>query len=345
MNVVIIGGGFCGALLAKELDMEKNIAVTLINKNPYFEYNPSAHKCITDPGYQKNIQVPFDQFLSNTSIITESVKEVTPTGIITESGHIDFDYAVLCVGSYYPVYLSSKQNVYTMSRSDEAKQIFKSLKNAKTVLLVGGGYVGTEIAGELSTKRSDLDIVFVQSHDRLLERNPLSVSTYAEKFLDKRDVQFLFNERVIAHPDENTYKTKSGKLIDADVCIWTTGTKVDTSFLRGFNQDLFEDSGHIKVNESLQLSGYPRLFAGGDITAIKEEKTARKAELHASLIATNLKRIYQKKSLKSYRQGKSPMVISLGDNHGVGQYGRLVITGRLSGIAKWMIEWWTLKRL
>ena len=66
MRVVIIGGGFCGASLAKELDDEEQISVTLIDKNPFFEYNPSAHKCLTNPWYQQNIRVAYDRFLSHT---------------------------------------------------------------------------------------------------------------------------------------------------------------------------------------------------------------------------------------------------------------------------------------
>jgi hypothetical protein len=38
------------------------------------------------------------------------------------------------------------------------------------------------------------------------------------------------------------------------------------------------------------------------------------------------------------------MVISLGDNYGIGQYGKVVIPGLLSGIGKWLIEWWTLRQ-
>jgi NADH dehydrogenase FAD-containing subunit len=86
------------------------------------------------------------------------------------------------------------------------------------------------------------------------------------------------------------------------------------------------------------------LFAGGDITAIDEEKTARKAELHAQVIATNIKRLHNGKSLVKYKTETSPMVISLGDNHGIGQYGRLLMPGLISGIGKWLIEWWTLRQ-
>ncbi|HMA83765.1 MAG TPA: FAD-dependent oxidoreductase [Candidatus Thermoplasmatota archaeon] len=344
MKVAILGGGFCGATLAKELDNEKDIQVTLIDKHSYFEYNPSAHKCLTNPGYQRHIQVPFSHFLHHTEIVTEPIKKLFPSEVHTRSKRIGFDYGVLCLGCSYPIFLENKKNVFTLTRSDDAKELFKALKDAKKVLIVGGGYIGTEIAGELATKRSDLQITMVHSHDRILERNTNFASKSALKFLKKRGVNFVFNDLVIDHPEDYKFKTKKGKTINADVCIWCAGVRADTSFLEGFSDSTVDKSGRIRVNESLQLVDYPHFFAGGDLTDIKEEKTARKAELHAKVIALNLRRMNQGKSLIPYTSGRSPMVISLGDNHGIGQYGKLVVPGLLSGIGKWLIEWWTLRQ-
>ena len=344
MKVVIVGGGFCGATIAKALDAVKDISVVLIDKNPFFEYNPSAHKILTQPSYQNNIRVSFDRFLSNTVIVTEKIKKITPREVQTESKIIKFDNAVLCLGCSYPIFLSSTENVFTMTRSEEAKVLFKELKKAKKVLVVGGGYIGTEIAGELATKRSDIETILVHSHDRILERCPSFSSSHAQKFLEKHGVQLLLNEKIVDHPGETVFITKKGKKIDGDSCIWCAGTKVDSSFLSGFQPLPVDVKGRIEVNESLQLPNHPHIFAGGDFTSVKEEKTARKAELHARLIASNLKRLQQQKPLKKYKTGSSPMVISLGDNHGIGQFGRLVIPGFIAGVGKWMVEWWTLRQ-
>lgn len=344
MRVVIIGGGFCGASLAKELDDEEQISVTLIDKNPFFEYNPSAHKCLTNPWYQQNIRVAYDRFLSHTEIITESVKRVFPFQVETDSKKIDFDYAVICLGCSHPIFLSSTENVFTLTHSDEAIHLSKALKNAQKVLIVGGGYIGTEIAGELVTKRSDLDVTLVHSHDRILERNTHLTSKYATGYLERRGIDFRFNEKIVDHPNDNEYITKNGGRITADICIWCAGITVDTSYLEGFSPSTIDKRGRIRVNDSLQLMDYPHLFAGGDVTSINEEKTARKAELHARIIASNLRRIHQGKTLRTYKTGVSPMVISLGDNHGVGTYGRIAAPGLLAGIGKWIIEWWTLRQ-
>ncbi len=344
MKLVILGGGFCGATVAKELDGTKNIQVTLIDKNPFFEYNPSAHKCLTNPSYQQNIQVPFKNFLTNTQIITEPIKRVFPFEVYTESNRIEFDYAVICLGSLYPIFLSSTKNVFTMTNALEAKELFNALKTAEKVVLVGGGYIGTEIAAELVTKRPDLHITLVHSTDRMLQRSPSFASSYAKRFLEKKGVNFLFEEKMVDHPTDHEFITESGRKLEADVCIWSAGVKTDASFLEGFTPSTVDKLGRIKVNKSLQLLEYPHIFVGGDITSIDEEKTARKAELHARIITSNIKRISQGKPLKKYKTKSSPMVISLGDNQGIGQFGRLVIPGFVPGLGKWLIEWWTLRQ-
>ena len=344
MRVAILGGGFCGSRIALQLDKMKDISVTLIDKNPFFEYNPSAIKCLTNPGYQQNIQVPFNRFLSKTNIVTDTIEKIFPSEIKTKNNRVEFDYAVICFGCSYPILLSNTENVYTLTRSNEAKELFAALKTAKNVIIVGGGYIGTEIASELALKRKDLHITMIHPHDQILKRNTPYVSRFVTDFLQKNGVKFLFNERIVDHPSSHEFITKSGKKLVADVCIWCTGISFDTSYLEGFIPESVDEKNRIKVNESLQLLEYPHIFAGGDLIAINEEKTARKAELHADIIATNIRRLNQGKSLVKYSLGTSPMVISLGDNRGVGIYGRLGIPGFISGVGKWLIEWWTLRQ-
>lgn len=344
MRVAILGGGFCGSRIALQLDKIKDISVTLIDKNPFFEYNPSSIKCLTNPAYQNNIKIPFNKFLSNTTIVTDPIKKLFPSEVKTNHQRVEFDYAVVCLGCSYPILLSNTENVHTLTRSHEAKELFNVLKTAKSVIIVGGGYIGTEIASELAIKRKDLHITMVHSHDRILTRNSPYVSQYITNFLKNRGVTFLFNEKIVDHPNPQEFITKSGKKLIADVFIWCTGIRVDTSYLEGFLPDSVDTKNRIKVNESLQLLEYPHIFAGGDVTSINEEKTARKAELHADIISTNIIRLKQGKSLVKYKSGTSPMVISLGDNRGVGIYGRLSIPGFISGVGKWLIEWWTLRQ-
>ena len=62
MDVAIIGGGFCGATIAKNLDKIKNINVTLFDKKPYFEYRPGLPKLLSNKDYDKKIIAKYSDF-------------------------------------------------------------------------------------------------------------------------------------------------------------------------------------------------------------------------------------------------------------------------------------------
>jgi apoptosis-inducing factor 2 len=344
MHVAVVGGGFCGATVAKELDSLPGLEVTLINKTSFFEYNPSAHKCITDVDYQKSIRVPFSEFLPHTTVITGEAKQIGKDHLKISSKDVSFDTLVIATGVDYPIYLENKKNVYKLTTSEEAIKIHDGLKGASDLLIVGGGYIGTEIAAEIATKRKDISVTLVHSHDRLLERGPSFVSQYAKHFLERRKVNILLEEKIIDHK-KGLFFTNKDRTIDSDLAIWCTGTKADPWFLKDLGSDVLSKRQRIIVNEFLQLPKYPHIYAGGDITDIAEEKTARKAEIHAHIISKNVVCQKNKSNLKRYTSGVSPLVISLGDVYGISQFGPAVLAGFGHGVFKELIEWWTLEQI
>lgn len=48
-NILIIGGGFGGIAVAKQLQKLKlpNATITIVSKNPHFEYHPSLYRVVT----------------------------------------------------------------------------------------------------------------------------------------------------------------------------------------------------------------------------------------------------------------------------------------------------------
>ncbi len=118
MKVVILGGGFCGSMVAKRLDGD--IPVTLIDRQPYFEYYPSLPKLITDPGYHEKIIKYYSDYLDNVNILTEEVKKITPRGILTDRRRLNYDILVISLGARYPIFLENKRDIFTI-RSGSTK--------------------------------------------------------------------------------------------------------------------------------------------------------------------------------------------------------------------------------
>jgi len=341
MKIVILGGGFCGALAAKLLD--KKAEVTLIDKKDYFEYTPSIHKVIFNAGYHKKITVPFAHFLKNARIVTDKLVEVTPDSVNTEKEKINFDYLIISSGIDYPIFLENKENVCTLKSGLEAAQMGAKILAQEHLLIIGGGLIGTEIAGELVTKTKGKRLIIVHPHDRLLERNPVKASNYAKKFLEKHGAQIIFGEKVVDHKG-NTFITDKGRKIDSEAGIWCAGIRCNPWFMKDFPDSIFTDRKSLKVNEFLQLENYPNIFVGGDINSIQEEKTAQNAERHAHLIVTNIERLQNSKPLTVHKPRSAPLVISLGDWTGIMTLPNGgVINGLFPGILKWLIEWWILR--
>jgi NADH dehydrogenase FAD-containing subunit len=66
------------------------------------------------------------------------------------------------------------------------------------------------------------------------------------------------------------------------------------------------------VEKTLQLSGYPNIFAIGDIIDCDVEKLAQNAEIHAKLVASNIKALDSGRPLSQYHPSPKMMLISMG---------------------------------
>jgi len=344
MRIIILGGGFCGSLIVKNLDRKRNVEVILIDKKEYFEYSPSIWKLLLKPEKHKKYIASYSRFLKNVHMIKTSMLHVTPEFIETEKEKIMFDYLVISTGIEYPISLENQKNIFIIKDGGEVVIDSKKISNANTILIIGGGLIGTEIAGELVTASPKKNIILVHSHDRLLERNREMVSSYATKFLMDRGVRIILGESVIDHQN-GTFSTNKKRIIKADVGIWCAGISSNPWFMSGFNSSIFTKKNALKVNNFLQLEGYPNIFVGGDITSIDEEKTAINAMRHGALILSNILRSIQRKRLLIYRSRKAPMIISLGRHNAILSYWLFMIPGPIPSVIKYLLEKIDMKRL
>jgi len=344
MKVVIVGGGFCGSFIAKSLGQVAEIQTILIDKHPYFEYKPNLHQILSKKKLTAQLRIPYRSFLDSTTIISEPITEINDKTVNTISERIHYDYLIISTGVDYPIALDNINNVHVLQHANRVSNIAQCLHDASQVLIVGGGLVGCEVAGELAFSTDHLDITLVHSKNRLLERNSTKASSYAFSVLKKAGCHILLNEKVIQKKND-TYITDSNKQISADICIWCTGIKANPEFMKGFPDHCFTKNGFFQVNTFLQLRDHQNIFVGGDITSIAEEKTAQKAERHAHIISSNIMRLRQKKPLIPYQLTPSPIVISLGNYHGIIQLQK-ALTGPIpANTLKNVIQKWIFHQL
>ena len=344
MNIVIVGGGFCGAIVAKKLEKQKQHNITLIDKKNYFEYSPSLAKILFNPQYHQRLIKPFSRFLPHTKVITDPLLEITPQHVKTKKEQIPFDYLIISTGIDYPIFLENKENVYIIKSGTELLEVHKKISKTKNILIVGGGVIGTELAAEFATKTPQIHITLVHPHKRLLERNTPRVSAYAQRFLETRGVEIIFEEKVINHT-KRVFVTDKKRKINADLCFWCAGISCNPWFMKQFPDSIFTPKKALNVNQYLQLEGFSNIFVGGDINSIPEEKTAEHADQQARHIATNIHRHIKNKPLYTYKSLPLPMDICLGDWDGIVVYPPFILPGFIPGIGKKLVEKIGLKRL
>jgi apoptosis-inducing factor 2 len=135
-------------------------------------------------------------------------------------------------------------------------------------------------------------VTIVQGSDALL--NPTYPSNFRDqmfKEISSRGVNVLFNEVLDNVPTDGRtlegIKTRSGKFIDADLVIPTRGGRPNTAFLADSGVPL-SVSGHIRTEPTLQVKGFPDIFAAGDVLDWAEQKQCAKYPAHAEVVAANV---------------------------------------------------------
>jgi len=194
-------------------------------------------------------------------------------------------------------------------------------KSAEDVVIVGGGAVGIELAGELRDEYSDKKITIVQGNDRLLnDAYPVKFRKQMESQMRARGIDLILGEFVDQFPPSGSGELvfRSGRKLDAGVVAVTSGPVPNTGMIaESLGQDVVTTRKNVKVLPTLQLPSQHSIFALGDIIDWKEQKQAFKAGGHASIIAANvLSLLNGSKPAKNYKTGPEVILVTNGRNGG-----------------------------
>jgi NADH:ubiquinone reductase (H+-translocating) len=332
-RIVIIGGGFAGISLAKQL-RNQNLQVILLDKHNYHTFQPLLYQVATGGLEAGSIAYPIRKVIQNYKDFyfrLTSVKEIDTKNqkVIAEIGELSYDYLVIATGSKTN-YFGNKEierNAMAMKTIPQSLNIRSLIlenfeqavilkdeaeKNSLiNFVLVGGGPTGVELAGALAEMKKailqkdypDLDINqmqinLVQSGDRILNTMSEKSSKHAEEFLESLGVKIWKNVRVTNY-DGRTISTNTDLTFDTATVIWTAG--VQGAAIAGLDaKSLVDKVERIRVNNFNQVVGYNNIFAIGDIASMETEKfpqghpmVAQPALQQGKLLGENIIKIIQ----------------------------------------------------
>ena len=330
MKIVIIGGGFGGLKLARELNNKAGFEVYLLDKYNYHQFQPLFYQVATASLDPSNISFPLRKVFhksKNVHFRMAEVKEIisAENKVVTDIGEFNYDVLVLATGADTNFFGNQNliDNAFPMKSTVEAVQLrhrliqnFEDALSAQneielnrllTVVIVGGGPTGVELSGAIADMRRFVlpkdypEIDFAKMKIYLLEGSPKTLGAMSEKsandshkYLEKLKVIVQTNT-VVKEYDGKTVTLQSGETIDSSMVIWAAGIKGNIP--AGINKDLLVKGNRIKVNKMNRVVGFENIYAIGDVAYLETEtyphghpQVASVAIQQGKLLTYNLKR-------------------------------------------------------
>lgn len=326
-RVVVVGGGYGGATLAKRLDDVAD--VVLVEPKDAFVHASAALRAVVDPQWQERVFFPYDALLRRGRVVHDWARHVAPGRVqLSPFESIDADYLVLATGTAYPFPAKFLENEAEVAQARLAR-LREDLARCERVLLVGGGPVGLELAGELTSAFGDLRVVVVDMADDVLTAGDylpeLRAAVRGE--LESRGVEMVTGAPLAFLPPVDvgmyapfTVETTARVPLEAQMWFRCYGARPQTGYLDEELAAARRHDGHLRVTEHLTVVGQDRVFAIGDITDVPESKRASAAIEHADVVARNITDLLEgRRPSARYRAAAERIVLPLGPDGGASQ--------------------------
>ena len=355
-RIVIIGSGFAGLTLAREL-AKSDYQIVLIDKNNYHQFQPLFYQVAMAGLEPSNIVFPLRKvFQKNKNVLIRVTKvhSVDPKSreIHTDIGILHYDFLVLAIGADTNWYGNERvrANAIPMKSVSEAlylrNKIFEDYERAVTadnydqrqryldIVIVGGGPTGVEVAGSLAEMkqhiipkdyidldRNEINIHLIHGASRLLNTMSEQASAAAEKFLEELGVQ-LSLDTLVTDFDGEMVHINDGSAIRADKVIWAAGITCNT--IEGLPEASKVNGNRLKVNGFNQVEGVESIFAIGDLAWQTEAaypkghpQVAQVAIQQARCLASNFRRLEKKKPMTPFHYRDLGSMATIGRNRAV----------------------------
>lgn len=358
-KVVILGAGYAGAKCAQVIQKKLHHTVDLVvieKRKASVHKIAAARAAVLGNNYSERVLVPNDNLMQPGlgRMIHENIVNVTDHSVQLASGvEVPYDYLVCATGS---LNFSVCEPPLRYSDRNSMKKFYdkvsKKIRSCERIIIVGGGPVGIELAGEIRYEYHNKVVTVVHSGHKLCSKlNPPPSKGFYKKIAQKLEgigVKLYLGQKLVVDwrehgnkpyiSGEAEYTTDRGEKIPADLVLLCAGKKITNAFYPGDWVDNL--SGQIKVKRTLQILSMPNVFAIGDLNDIPENKQALFAKRQGEVAGKNIaKLVAGKKSLTKYSPGfglkRTFIFVTAGRNKGTGYLGFFTVgsslTRRLKG--------------
>jgi NADH dehydrogenase len=379
-RIVVVGAGFGGLSFCKKFP--SGLAhITVVDRQNHHLFQPLLYQVATAGLSAVDIAQPIRAVLRHKPDLEVMMAEVKGFDLARRKvqlpqGELDYDYLVLAMGGM-PSYfghddwipfapglkslddaLSIRRQILLAFEKAETETDDRRRKELMTVIVVGGGPTGVELAGTFAELArtvlvKDFDridpskarILLIEGGSRVLGTFPEDLSASAQRQLQHLGVEVRLGQHVQAIR-KNEVEMPGGEIIRGNV-LWAAGVSA-SPLTRQLGVET-DRGGRLKVQPDLSLPGHPDVFALGDIVTLTDAKgqvvpgvspaAMQMGEYAAEIISHELRDRDRSVTKGSSLKEREPFVYwdkgtmaTIGRSKAVAQIGKL----HFSGYPAWM---------
>ncbi len=374
-RIAILGAGFGGVYTFKKLHKlfhnDASVELVLVNNTNYFLFTPLLHEVATGGISPDHIVEPLRKTLGcclSSFYMGEVEKISTKTqSIETTAGSLSYDYCVIALGSQTAFYgIKGGEHAFTLKSLADAVKLknhcIRMFEEASKIndekildamlrfVIVGGGPTGVELAAEMHEffydtfgkfyKEQDLlshvQVMLIHKQDEILPQFSSSIRKQSMHVLRKKGI-IIKTSCAVTEVGGIYVLLDSGERIDTKTAVWVAGieprqVKCDVVLKK-------DEQKRMIVNEYMQLSEYPTLFALGDCVSYIPSRgnrplpaLAQVATAQGEIVARNIYNMMKGKQCVSFQYHHKGDLLSLGQWMAVAEIGPLHVVGHFA--------WW-----
>ena len=354
MKIVIVGGGFGGVKAALELSKQKHTQVTLVSDRDHFLFYPALYATATGRSRRQSI-LSLQKMFRHTSVrlVIDPVSSLDAQRriLVTKNHQLTYDNIIFALGvvtSYFGIEGLDK-HTYSIKSSPEIHRFKRHLhaeltddkKLDKNYVVIGAGATGVELSASLvqylrriaknhDVTSKDVRVSLIEAAPRVLPRMSENASKAVKKQLRRHGV-VVKTGKFVQEADEDSV-TVSNKEIDTKTVVWTSGVTNHPFFADHPDTFQLAKNGRVVVDEHMRA--YNRVYVIGDNASTPYSGLAQTAIHDAVYINALFKAKSAQRSLPLYKPKKQPVVIPVGENWAVMEYGRFRIHGFVASIVR-----------
>ncbi len=377
-KIVIVGGGYAGVKAGKTLHKlfkkDDSVEITLIDRNPYHTLMTELHEVAGHRTEPDAIRIDLRKIFAGrkVKVVTDSVEGVDfdKKVVKTTRETFDFDYVILACGSdsndfgipgvsehaytlwSYEDAITIREHVEEMYARAAIEEDEATRRQLLTFAVVGGGFTGVEMIGELGEAKKHLSEKYgvdpkevtlynIEATSRILNtlKDDKQVAK-VEKRYRKLGIQLL-KDAALVEATEDGFKLKDGTFIPTKTLIWGAGIKV-SNFVGGLGVEAGR-GGRAKVNEFMQSPTHNYVFYAGDNVHYEDEdgtvpQIVEAAEQTAHTAALNVGAMIKGEEKTKHKQNYHGFMVSIGSRYAVSDNNGIKFNGFLAVLVKHLVN-------